>query len=87
VERKLARALAARHFAQAELLRRHPGLTALTIGAGVDLLHASTMGALAAGRPRCRRLALGSLASSLLLASGALVIWRNAVCRGPRATA
>lgn len=85
MERRLARALAARHLAQAALLRSSPGVPALTVGAGVDLLHASTMGALAAVSPCCRRLALSSLASSLLLAAGASVIRRNAVTQAPRA--
>lgn len=86
MERRLARVLATRHLAQAALLRSRPNLTALTVGAAVDLLHAATMGALAAVCPRSRRLALSSLAGSLLLAAGASVVRRNAVSQAPRAT-
>jgi len=78
-QRTFARTLAVRHFAQAALLHRDHSPRALTAGAGVDLLHATTVGALAVVRPAWRRLALSSVASSLLLALGALALSRNAV--------
>lgn len=54
----VARILGARQILQAGLLLRAPGPVALSVGAGVDGLHAASMLALAACNPRRRPPAL-----------------------------
>jgi hypothetical protein len=75
----LARGLGARQLAEALLLRRRPGPRPLLAGAGVDLLHAASMLALALGSRRHRRTALTSAATAS--AFGLAGVWSARVAR------
>jgi hypothetical protein len=70
-ERAAARVLGARHLSEALVLCRDPDRGPALVVAGVDTVHALTMAALAAARPRERRLATLSAAAGLLLAATA----------------
>lgn len=70
--RRTVRVLGARQIVQAAVTGPAPTRTLLTLGVGVDLLHAASMLALAACRPRWRRVALGeAVAASALAVAGA----------------
>ena len=64
-----ARALGARHLAQAVTLMQHPSPGWMLVGAGIDATHAATMLALAIARPNRQTLATISATLALLIAA------------------
>ena len=77
--RGVARVLGARHCAQALVTVCRPSPDALLLGAGIDILHAASMLALAASRRR-RRAGLTDAAAATAFAAAGLVI----ACFPPR---
>jgi hypothetical protein len=72
-ERFTARVLGARQLVQAVVSGNPPGRRALLAGAGVDILHAASMVALAVAEPRRRRLAGAETATALCFAAAGLL--------------
>ncbi len=73
----VVRALGARHLVQSAVTGVDPSGTVLRWGAGVDVLHAASMVALAAVSPRHRRPALVSAASATGFAVAGLLATRT----------